>query len=171
MWRSAVKSDNGTAVQMTPAFTLGMKISLRSKMLRLTIYGVIITGQDTCTKIYLIIYHFIDHIAYTMCVRAQSCPGLCDPLDCSPPSSSVLGILQARMLEWVTISSSRGSSRPRDRTLIFSTGRQILSHCATWEAQHISYYITYHIVSNFIHRAQKGASHFTLEEPKTQRGL
>ena len=50
------------------------------------------------------------------CVRAQSCPTLCDPTDCSPPGSSVCGILQARILEWVAISFSRGSSRPRVRT-------------------------------------------------------
>ena len=47
---------------------------------------------------------------------AQSCPTLCDPMDSSPPGSSVHGILQARILEWVAISFSRGSSRPRDRT-------------------------------------------------------
>ena len=40
----------------------------------------------------------------------QSCPTLCDPVDCSPPGSSVHGILQARILEWVAISFSRGSS-------------------------------------------------------------
>ena len=40
----------------------------------------------------------------------QSCLVLCDPMDCSPPGSSVYGILQARVLEWVAISSSRGSS-------------------------------------------------------------
>ena len=48
------------------------------------------------------------------CSVVQSCPTLCDPLDCSPPDSSVHGILQARILEWVAISSSRRSSRPRD---------------------------------------------------------
>ena len=47
----------------------------------------------------------------------QSCPNLCDPIDCSLPGSSVHGILQARVLEWVATPSSRGSSRPRDRTL------------------------------------------------------
>ena len=41
---------------------------------------------------------------------AQSCPTLCDPMDYSPPGSSVHGIFQARTLEWVTISFSRGSS-------------------------------------------------------------
>ena len=45
----------------------------------------------------------------------QSCPTLCNPMDCSLPGSSVHGILQARILEWVVRSSSRGSSWPRDR--------------------------------------------------------
>ena len=44
---------------------------------------------------------------------AQSCPILWDPMDCSPPASSVHGILQARILEWVAIPFSRGSSQPR----------------------------------------------------------
>ena len=48
----------------------------------------------------------------------QSCPTLCNPVDCSPPRSSVHGIFQARVLEWVSISFSRGSSRPRDRTRV-----------------------------------------------------
>ena len=43
----------------------------------------------------------------------QSCLTLCDSMDCSPPGSSVCGILQARILEWVTMPFSRGSSRPR----------------------------------------------------------
>ena len=43
---------------------------------------------------------------------------LCNPMDCSPPGSSVLVILQARKLEWVTMTSSRGSSQPRDRTYV-----------------------------------------------------
>ena len=47
---------------------------------------------------------------------AQPCPTLCDPMDCSPPGSSIRGILQARILEWVAILFSRGSSPPRDGT-------------------------------------------------------
>ena len=46
----------------------------------------------------------------------QLCPTLCDPMNCSPPASSAHGILQARILQWVTMPSSRGSSRPRDWT-------------------------------------------------------
>ena len=48
-------------------------------------------------------------------IVAQSCLTLCDPMDCSPPGSSVHGISQARILEWVTISSSKGSSQPREQ--------------------------------------------------------
>ena len=43
----------------------------------------------------------------------QSCPALCDPLDCSPPGSSAYGIFQARILEWVDMPSSRGSFQSR----------------------------------------------------------
>ena len=47
---------------------------------------------------------------------AQLCLTLSDPMDCSPPDFSVHGILQARILEWIAIPFSRGSSHPRDRT-------------------------------------------------------
>ena len=49
----------------------------------------------------------------------QSCPTLCDPMDCSLPGSSVHGIFQARILKWVAISISRGSSQPRDQTQVY----------------------------------------------------
>ena len=61
----------------------------------------------------------------------QSCPTLCKPMDCSPPVSSVHGILQAGTLEWVAVPSSRGSSRPRGPTCISSLcciGRRALYH-------------------------------------------
>ena len=51
---------------------------------------------------------------------AQSCPPLWDPMDCSPPASSVYGILQVRVLEWVAIPFSRGSSQTRGVILIYS---------------------------------------------------
>ena len=50
-----------------------------------------------------------------------SCPALCNPRDCSPPGSSIHGILQARVLEWVAIAFSRGSSQPRDQTQVSRT--------------------------------------------------
>ena len=68
---------------------------------------------------------------------AQSCPILCDHMDRSSPVSSLHAILQARILEYVAISSSWGSSQPRDWTHV-SCGsclsRQILYHWATWKA-------------------------------------
>ena len=66
---------------------------------------------------------------------AQSCPTLCDPMDCSPPASSVHGILQARILEWVAISFSRGSSQPRDWTRVSCIAGRRFILWATREAQ------------------------------------
>ena len=54
------------------------------------------------------------------CSVPQSCPTLWDPMDCRPPGSSVHGILQASILEWVAISFSRGSSQPRDQNHVFA---------------------------------------------------
>ena len=58
------------------------------------------------------------------CCSVKSCP-TCDLMDCSPPGSSVHGISQARILEWVAISYSRGSSQCRDRICVFCIGRWI----------------------------------------------
>ena len=61
----------------------------------------------------------------------QSCPTLCHPMDCSLPGSSVHGILQARIIEWVAMPSSRRSSHPRKQThisYISCMGRQVLYH-------------------------------------------
>ena len=75
---------------------------------------------------------------------AQLCLALCNPMDCSPPDSSVHGILQARILEWVAIPFSRGSSWPRNRTWVSTIWN-------TREALH-----------NII--AQKGAKHEWMHE-------
>ena len=71
------------------------------------------------------------------CMSAQLCLTLRALMDCSPPGSSIHGILQARIPEWVAVSFSRGSSQPRDRTRVSCVsciGRQILYHWATWES-------------------------------------
>ena len=65
---------------------------------------------------------------------AQSCPTLWDPMDCSPPGSSVHGISQARILEWVAISFSRGSSLPRDWICISCISGEFFTNWATREA-------------------------------------
>ena len=72
------------------------------------------------------------HTYACVCAKSlQSCPTLCDTIDCSPPGSSVPGILQARILEWATIPFSRGSSRPRDGTHVSYVSyidRKVLYH-------------------------------------------
>ena len=67
-------------------------------------------------------------IMYVCAKSLQLCLILFDPIDCSPPGSSVHGILQARTLEWIVVPSSRGSSWPRDETHIPCIGRRILCH-------------------------------------------
>ena len=67
------------------------------------------------------------------CLVTKSCPTLCSPIDCSLQGSSVHGIFQARILEWVAISFSRRSSQPRDWTHIFCIGKWILYNWATRE--------------------------------------
>ena len=68
------------------------------------------------------------------CMQAkslQSCPTLCDPMDCSPPGSSVYGILQARILEWVVMPSSKESSQSRGGihfSYISCIGRWVIYH-------------------------------------------
>ena len=65
----------------------------------------------------------------------QSCAAPCNPIDCSPPGSSVHGIFQARVLEWVATSFSRGTSRPGDRTQVSHMAGRRFTHWATREAQ------------------------------------
>ena len=64
----------------------------------------------------------------------QSCPNLCNTVDCSPPGYSVHGILQARILEWVTIPFSRGSSWPRIGSQVSHTAEKLFTIWATMEA-------------------------------------
>ena len=77
--------------------------------------------------------HSLRLICGHVCVRAQLCLTLCHPTDYSPSGSSVHGIFQARILEWVAV-SSRGSSWPRDQNRVSWIGRWLLYHWATWEA-------------------------------------
>ena len=68
------------------------------------------------------------------CLVAKLCLTLETSNDCSPLGSSVHGISQAIILEWIGISFFRGSSQPRDETHVSCIGRRILHHCATWKA-------------------------------------
>ena len=67
-------------------------------------------------------------------LATQSCLTLCEPMDYSLPGSSVHEILQARILEWVAIPLSRGSSQPRDRTLVSRIAGRHFTIRATREA-------------------------------------
>ena len=87
--------------------------------------GIYMLGNDFIRIFPLIFFFFFFLIAphgmwdlssLCMCTKLlQLCLILCNPMDHSPPGSSVLGILQARILEWVALPSSRGSSLPRDQ--------------------------------------------------------
>ena len=69
-----------------------------------------------------------------LCLVAELCLTLCNSMDCSPPGSSVHGILQARILEWVAMLSSRGSSQPMDRTQVSRIAGRFFPVGATREA-------------------------------------
>ena len=71
------------------------------------------------------------------CIVTKPRLSLCDPLDCSPPGSSVCGILQARRLEWVAMPSYRGSSQPRDWTQVSCIAGMFFTIRATREAQRL----------------------------------
>ena len=74
----------------------------------------------------------------------QSYLTLCDPMDCSPPGSSVHGILQPRILEWVTISFSKGSSQPRHRTLVsYIAGRLFTAWAKSLISERSCLYLTH----------------------------
>ena len=82
--------------------------------------------------------HLAKHLqcVCNLCVCAQSCPALCNPMDCSLPGSSVHEISQSGILEWVAISSSGGSSWPRDSTWVSCVsclGRWMPYCCTTWK--------------------------------------
>ena len=99
------------------------------------LYGMLVLGKIIICSFLSMLVHWVFRVCVCVpwaCVHALP---LCDPVGCSQPGSSVHGIFQARILEWVAISSSR-SSQPRDWTRICISclsciGRQILYH---WEA-------------------------------------
>ena len=92
-----------------------------------------------------------------VCLVTQLCPTLCDPMDYRPPGSSVPGILHARILEWVAISFSRGSSQPRHRTQVSCIAGRFFTIWATRKApslvhmlsqKSVAYFININLISN-----------------------
>ena len=87
---------------------------------------------------------------------AQSSVTLCNPMDCSPPGSSVHGILQARILEWVAIPFSRECSQPRDRTWVPLIAGRFFTIWATsciWKIPKYSMFIKSHAlwIGSYVH--------------------
>ena len=103
LWRGGVGGARGDWEERTgPSWCLRVFPSLKARwQIQLMIF-VCVMGTG------VLIY----------CLVAQSCLILCNPMGCSPPGSTVHGVSQARIPEWVTITFSRGSSQPRDRTPI-----------------------------------------------------
>ena len=81
---------------------------------------IALTRQTFVDKVMSLLVNMLSRWVITFLPRSsesevtQSCPTLCDPMDCGLPGSSVCGIFQARILEWVAISFSRGYSQPKD---------------------------------------------------------
>jgi len=94
------------------------------------VYSKLIIKLHTHTHTHLYILHACVCV-HACCVHSQSYLTLCDPVDCSPPGSSVHGISQVRILEWVAISCSRRSSQPKNWTWVSCPsciGGRILHH-------------------------------------------
>ena len=93
-----------------------------------------------CCRVLLFIYlkYSSLYMKKVKVLVTQLCPTLCSPMECSPPGSSVHGILQARILEWVAISFSGGSSWPRDQTHVSRIAGRFFTIWATKEVQFVS---------------------------------
>ena len=116
-------SELKTSCQCLPLWLLGMSVSKTSDSLLI---------QILCWKLF---YLPTFNDSHKKVLVAQSCPTLCDPMDYSPPGSSVHGILQARILAWVAIPISSSSSQPRDQTLVSCVAGRFFTIWATREAR------------------------------------
>ena len=86
------------------------------------------------TEIYMPLSWTKDKMGKVKVLVTQLCPTICDPMDCSSPGSSVHGILQEKMLEWVTIAFSKGFSQHRDKTQVSCIADRFFTIWATREA-------------------------------------
>ena len=121
-WWFMLSSPSGVpACPLVSCQTLVLPLALHSHMLHILVnnfwrsvwvWSPNSIGNRVCFSPLL-----LSVIIYYCCVRIL-CLTLCNPMDCSPPGSPVYGILQARILEWIAISFSKGSSRPRDQNQV-----------------------------------------------------
>ena len=103
-------------------------------MYLLYIYVCIHTHTHTCVCVCVCVFRKESEVV-------QSCPTLCNCMDCSLPGYSIHGIFQAKVLEWVAISFSRGSSWTRDWTQVFHIAGRRFTIWATREVPYICVYI------------------------------
>ena len=92
---------------------------------------------------------------FLLLASSQSCPTLFNPMDCSPPGSSVHGILQARILEWLAIPFSRGSSGPRDQTWVSCIAGRFFTVWAARLSPHQKLWARHNYFSYFTGKAMK----------------
>ena len=95
-----------------------------------------------CTTGLPVMWYFVYKCIYIYVCVAQMCPTLCDPMDWSPPCSSVHGLLQGRIVEWIAMHFSRGSSQLRDWTQVSCIAGRFFTVWATWEALQVCIIIT-----------------------------
>ena len=140
------QGQNLGSIPLGPAFIFGRdefsKEVLSSSAFNFVFHSCVI-ARFSILNMYCFFYktdsskYIINHNKLNLfkaCLHAQSGPTLCDPMNCSLEVSFVRGVSQGRILGWVAISFSRGSSCLRDQTHISSIGRHILYHGATWAA-------------------------------------
>ena len=104
--------------------------------------------------VFLVIVMLTEYLLYLWKVKvlvAQLCLTLCDPVDYKPPGSSVHEVLQARILEWVAIPFSRGSSWPRDQTQVSCIAGRFFTIWATRATHHIYVPIIYVVILRSLH--------------------
>ena len=141
VWNVLLKGNQGEKQMLLPSMSWTALVTLPGTvihyMLSFFLGSLCIILSPTHSTLWVHVAHPCYIISCCCCLVAKSCPTLCDPMDCSLPGSSVCRISQARILYWVAISSSGGSSPPRDQiplSCISCTGRGILYDWATWEA-------------------------------------
>ena len=110
---------------------------------------MLVSGIQQIDSVIYVYNIYIIFKCVCVCVCAQSCPTLCNPMDCSPPDFSVLGIFQARILEWVAISFSRGFSRLRDQTHIFCFAGGFYTIERPGKPVNIHKYVLFQILCNY----------------------
>ena len=129
-WHCWYRSHSYIHIFYVVCLLIDVQSEQRKHILFSTYQSIQNSSHSKLLKFTIIHYH-------SFCVPSvtQSCATLCDSMDCSLPGSSVHGILQTRILEWVATSSSEGSSSFRDQThisCVSCTGRRILCHWAIW---------------------------------------